>query len=64
MAEETARELNRETTDGGLDAYRKPELVELASTIGIEGRSSMTKNELVDAITKQARRRATQGARR
>jgi colicin import membrane protein len=62
-AEQAARELDQETTDGGLDAYRKPELVELASTIGIEGRSSMTKDELVDAITKQARRHARQGAR-
>jgi colicin import membrane protein len=62
-AKQAARELDRETTEGGLDAYRKPELVELASTIGIEGRSSMTKDELVDAITKQARRHARQGAR-
>jgi colicin import membrane protein len=62
-AKQAARELDRETTEGGLDAYRKPELVELASTIGIEGRSSMTKDELVDAITKQARRHTRQGAR-
>jgi pyruvate formate-lyase activating enzyme-like uncharacterized protein len=63
IAKDTARELDRETTNGGLDAYKKPELVELAATIGIENRSSMTKEELVDAITKAARRRARQGAR-
>ena len=62
-AKDTARELDRETTNGGLDAYKKPELVELTATIGIDKRSSMTKGELVDAITKAARRRARQGAR-
>jgi colicin import membrane protein len=61
-AKHTARELDRETTDGGLDAYKKPELVELAASIGIENRTNMTKPELVDAITKAARRRARQGA--
>jgi hypothetical protein len=55
-AKHTARELDRETADGGLDAYKKPELVELAASIGIEKRTSMTKDELVDAITKAARR--------
>ena len=61
-ARHTARELDRETVNGGLDAYKKPELVELAASIGIQNRSSMTKDELVDAITKAARR-AKQGAR-
>ena len=61
-AKATARELDRDTPDG-LDAYRKPELVELAESIGIERGSSMTKDELVDAITKAARRRAREGAR-
>ena len=51
-AKDTARELDRETTNGGLDAHKKPELVELAATIGIENRSNMTKGELVDAITR------------
>jgi Rho termination factor, N-terminal domain len=62
-AKHTARELDRETTGGGLDAYKKPELVELATTIGIEEGTNMTKGELVDAITKAARRQARQGAR-
>lgn len=63
-AKQTSRELDRETVNGGLDAYKKPELVELASSIGIESRSSMTKPELVDAITRAARRQAGRGARR
>jgi len=61
-AKQTARELEREGTDG-LDAYKKPELVQLAASIGIEKRSDMTKGELVDAITEAARRRARHGAR-
>jgi hypothetical protein len=61
-AKHTARELDREATDGGLDAYKKPELVELAASVGIEKRTNMTKGELVDAIMKAARRQS-QGAR-
>jgi hypothetical protein len=61
-AKQTARELDREGTDG-LDAYKKPELVELAASIGIEKRTDMTKDELVEAITQAARSRARQGAR-
>ena len=57
-AKEAARRLEQEAGDG-LDAYKKPELVALAGTIGIERRTEMTKDELVDAITKAARRRAT-----
>ena len=60
--EHFARQLDRETVNRGLDAYKNPELVELAASIGIENRTSMTKDELVDAITKAARR-AKQGAR-
>jgi colicin import membrane protein len=60
-AARTARELDQEIDDG-LDAYKKPELVELAASIGIEKRASMTKDELVDAIMKAARQRARQGA--
>jgi chromosome segregation ATPase len=61
-AKQTAWELDREGTDG-LDAYKKSELVELAAGIGIEKRTDMTKDELVEAITQAARRRARQGAR-
>ena len=61
-AKQTARELDREGTDG-LDAYKKSELVELAASIGIEKRTDMKKDELVEAITQAARRRARQGTR-
>jgi hypothetical protein len=61
-AKRAAHELEREGTNG-LDAYKKPELVELAATIGIEGRTDMTKDELIDAITKAPRRRARGAAK-
>jgi colicin import membrane protein len=47
----------KDTTNGGLEAYHKPELVELAASIGIEGRTNMTKSELVAAIAKASRTR-------
>jgi colicin import membrane protein len=56
-ATETARGLEEHATNGGLESYNKPELVELAATIGIEGRTNMTKAELVDAISKASRTR-------
>jgi colicin import membrane protein len=55
-AKNTAREL-RDTSNGGLKSYSKPELVELAASIGIKGRTNMTKDELVDAITRASRKR-------
>ena len=61
-ARQTAHELDQEGPNG-LDAYKKPELVELAASIGIQKRTDMTKDELVDAITHAARSRARQGAR-
>ena len=36
--------------NGELESYSKPDLVNLASSMGIEGRTNMTKAELVDAI--------------
>jgi hypothetical protein len=62
-AKHTARELRRETTNGGLKSYNKPELVDLAATIGIKGRTTMNKDELVDAITRASRQPA-RGRRR
>jgi DNA repair exonuclease SbcCD ATPase subunit len=56
-AKHTARELDRETTNGGLKSYNKPELVELAASIGIEGRTRMTKGQLLSAIRKASRTR-------
>jgi colicin import membrane protein len=49
------RELERLPADGDLKTYNKPELVELASSMGIEGRTTMTKSELVDAIATASR---------
>jgi DNA repair exonuclease SbcCD ATPase subunit len=56
-AKRTARELERDSVDGGLESHNKPELVELAASIGIENRTTMTKGELVDAIAKASRTR-------
>jgi hypothetical protein len=54
-AKRTARELSGDLTNGGLESYNKPELVELAASIGIKGRTNMTKGELVRAITNASR---------
>jgi type I site-specific restriction-modification system R (restriction) subunit len=56
-AKHAARQLNRDTANGGLKSYNKPELVELAASMDIQGRSSMTKGELVQAITRASRKR-------
>jgi hypothetical protein len=55
-AKETARALNRDTTNG-LSSYSKAELVDLAAGFRIRGRSSMTKDELVAALTTASRER-------
>ena len=47
--------LDQEASNGGLESYNKPELVELAAAIGIGGRTTMTKGELVNAIAKASR---------
>ncbi len=45
--------LNKEDTAGGVDANAsKDHLYEIAQELDIEGRSDMTKDELVDAIDK------------
>jgi colicin import membrane protein len=54
-AKSTAQELKRAPANGELESYNKPELVDLASSMGIEGRTTMTKAELVDAIAKASR---------
>lgn len=53
-AKATARALNRDTTNG-LSSYNKPELVELAAGMGIRGRSSMTKAQLVTTLRRASR---------
>ena len=54
-AKQTARALKSNPTNGDLKAYNKPELLQLAAGIGIEGRTNMTKDELVNAIAKASR---------
>ena len=54
-AKQTARKLDSDRSNGGLQSYNKSELLELAASIGIEGRTNMSKGELVDAITKASR---------
>jgi colicin import membrane protein len=58
-SEETAkhavRALAHDPTNGGLESYKKPELIELAASVGVEGRTNMTKDELIDAIAKASR---------
>jgi len=53
-AKDTARRLEGDS-DGGLESYNKPQLVELAASIGVEGRTTMTKHELVEAIANASR---------
>ena len=53
----TARELDRAPTNGDLRSYIKQELVELAASMDIAGRSQMTKAELVTAIRRASRGR-------
>jgi alpha-galactosidase/6-phospho-beta-glucosidase family protein len=57
-AKQTARRrVQRESHNGGLESYSKAAVVELAASIGIEGRTNMTKPELVDAIAKTSQGR-------
>jgi colicin import membrane protein len=53
-AKQTARALNRDTTNG-LSSHSKAELVDLAAGIGISGRSTMTKDELIAALRTASR---------
>jgi hypothetical protein len=59
----TADEGDGPMTNEELQSYTKSELVEFASTIGIEGRTNMTKDELVAAIRKSSRRARARGTR-
>jgi colicin import membrane protein len=54
-AKDTARRLEADDTNGDLESYNKPELMELAANIGIERRRNMSKGELVEAIAKASR---------
>ncbi|HEX3329529.1 MAG TPA: Rho termination factor N-terminal domain-containing protein, partial [Gaiellales bacterium] len=52
----TAAHTGHVKTNGDLQEYTKSELIELASTIGIEGRTKMAKDELITAIQAASRR--------
>lgn len=55
------RGLNDAPTHGGVDANAtKEHLYEQAQRLDVEGRSSMTKEELVDALQKESERRTRQ----
>jgi len=58
-ARQTAAESGRVWTNGDLGQYTKSELMELASSVGIEGRSKMPKNELIAAIRAASRESRT-----
>lgn len=49
-ARRSTREPARNSANGDLQSYNKAELVKLASSVGVEQRSTMTKRELVHAI--------------
>ena len=54
-AKDTAGRLEGDAANGDLASHNKPELMELAASIGIEGRTNMSKGELVEAILKASR---------
>ena len=54
-AKHTAKQLQSDDPNGELASYHKPDLVKLAASIGIDGRTTMTKSQLIDAIRDAAR---------
>jgi hypothetical protein len=56
-ARETARAANADRFNGDLASHTKAELLQLAASIDIEGRTNMTKAELVRAINRASRGR-------
>ena len=59
-AKDTARKLERLNANGGLESYHKPELVELAASIGIEGRTNRAR---ASSSRRSLRRLAPSGER-
>ena len=55
-AKTTTRKIKREQVNGDLKERTKPELLDLAAAVEVEGRTTMTKAELVKAIDKEAAR--------
>ena len=54
-AKTTAQRLRSDQVNGDLDSHKKHELLELAAAIDIEGRTNMTKAELISAIKHASR---------
>ena len=54
-ARQTATDAGHVNTNGDLQDYTKSDLMELASTIGIGGRTRMAKKELITAIREASR---------
>jgi len=57
-AKQTARQLKNGKTNGDLASHNKEELLDLAATIDVPGRSKMNKDQLVKAIEKASKSRA------
>jgi hypothetical protein len=58
-ARQTASDAGHVGANGDLKEYPKSDLMELASTIGIEGRTRMAKGELIAAIRSATRESRT-----
>ena len=54
-AQDTFQRLGGDAIDNDLESRNKAELLELAAVVDIEGRTNMTKAELVSEIKKAAR---------
>jgi colicin import membrane protein len=54
-AEDTAQRLDARQINGDLESHTKAELLDLAAAIDIEGRTTLTKAELVSAIKRASR---------
>jgi hypothetical protein len=54
-AEEAGKVMAAAPIDGDLESHTKVELLDLAAALDIEGRTAMTKAELISAIEKEGR---------
>jgi hypothetical protein len=52
---DAAKQIENGQTNGNLASHTKDELLELASALDLEGRSAMSKQELVKAIKRQSK---------
>jgi hypothetical protein len=54
-AKRPVRRQQRDASNGSLESHSKAELLDLAASIDIEGRTNMSKAELISAINKASR---------